>query len=625
MKNLYKFITSFYLLAFLALSMNAQETRIIRVEGWDPASGTNVDDYNNVLFDAVMADTTERKTNPNVIFELVRGHSYPQGKILKTYDFHLHIRAEEGDGFLPMLVPGKNTAGAYGSDYIYAYNDLTLENLYINCFTPDGKVLNRSIELNGLKMRAVIDGCFIDGDRGGAIAVLGDSTKLYITNVRAGNLGHRITVGGNGRIMDLRPTALYVDTLVMQNCTNYNSSDRIIRNMGTLVNYLLYDHNTAINNVGFHGALQLGKVRTAIVTNNVFANSISIGHVDSRTAEQTQPEKHFSVISMDTTSAIPNPVVVIRNNNIYTDAALTDVWAKYDSVSAPWEITPTLETAIGAGNVAKAWFAEPLNFVTFCGPISEYVDAYFTNPAATSFPENWCVGGQGGYFADELDASYGTTAVSYTAADMMYPVGDLNYYPELKSQWLEGIDLTPKATNAFLSDLKVDGASITGFVQSTTSYNVELANGTTQVPAVSYTLADDKASANIANAAALPGSTKVTVTAEDGTTVLEYMINFTVAVGIRDNSVKLSGNYPNPFTVSTEITYSIGKPARVELTVFDLTGRKLNVLVNQHQPAGYYSVTWNGDNASGKSLPKGMYFYRLSTAEGDVTRSMLKQ
>ena len=84
------------------------------------------------------------------------------------------------------------------------------------------------------------------------------------------------------------------------------------------------------------------------------------------------------------------------------------------------------------------------------------------------------------------------------------------------------------SNNDTLSDLKVDGTTITGFHPDTLTYNVELPYGTTTVPTVTYTLSDSKASAVKTDAASLPGSTTVQVTAEDGSTQT-YTINFTVA------------------------------------------------------------------------------------------------
>jgi len=83
--------------------------------------------------------------------------------------------------------------------------------------------------------------------------------------------------------------------------------------------------------------------------------------------------------------------------------------------------------------------------------------------------------------------------------------------------------------DAKLSDLKVDGVTVTGFDPATLTYDVELPYGTTTVPTVTYTLNDVKATAIKTDAAALPGSTTVAVTAEDGLVSQTYTINFTVA------------------------------------------------------------------------------------------------
>ena len=89
-------------------------------------------------------------------------------------------------------------------------------------------------------------------------------------------------------------------------------------------------------------------------------------------------------------------------------------------------------------------------------------------------------------------------------------------------------DIYLYSNNDTLSDLKVDGTTVTGFDPATLTYNVVLPYGTTTVPTVTYTLSDPKASAVQTDAGALPGATTVQVTAEDGSTQT-YTINFTVA------------------------------------------------------------------------------------------------
>lgn len=83
----------------------------------------------------------------------------------------------------------------------------------------------------------------------------------------------------------------------------------------------------------------------------------------------------------------------------------------------------------------------------------------------------------------------------------------------------------------------------------------------------------------------------------------------------------LSQNYPNPFNPSTVINYSLPKNGDVKLTLFDLTGKEIGVLVNGHHNAGSYEYELN---ASSLGLSSGIYFYRIDAGEfTDVKRMML--
>jgi len=82
-------------------------------------------------------------------------------------------------------------------------------------------------------------------------------------------------------------------------------------------------------------------------------------------------------------------------------------------------------------------------------------------------------------------------------------------------------------------------------------------------------------------------------------------------IGIDDNPYvaevfALEQNYPNPFNPSTLIKYSIPKNSFVKLSVYNLIGEEVNVVVNEEVDAGFYEVTFNAIN-----LPSGIYFYRL--------------
>ena len=68
----------------------------------------------------------------------------------------------------------------------------------------------------------------------------------------------------------------------------------------------------------------------------------------------------------------------------------------------------------------------------------------------------------------------------------------------------------------------------------------------------------------------------------------------------------LQKNYPDPFTSATTISYTLPEAAHVELTVYDITGRKIKTLVSKTQDAGSYSVNWNVE----QEVP-GLYFYKI--------------
>jgi hypothetical protein len=81
---------------------------------------------------------------------------------------------------------------------------------------------------------------------------------------------------------------------------------------------------------------------------------------------------------------------------------------------------------------------------------------------------------------------------------------------------------------------------------------------------------------------------------------------------------QLEQNYPNPFNPSTTIGYSVAGQSHVRLSITDILGREIAVLVDEQKAAGSYSAQWNA-----LEVPSGLYVSRLE-AEGNVaTRKML--
>lgn len=76
---------------------------------------------------------------------------------------------------------------------------------------------------------------------------------------------------------------------------------------------------------------------------------------------------------------------------------------------------------------------------------------------------------------------------------------------------------------------------------------------------------------------------------------------------------RLEQNYPNPFSFSTRINYSLGYSGHISLAVYDISGRKIQTLVHEFQTAGKHSINWDASQFS-----SGLYFYKLNVDQSTV-------
>lgn len=85
----------------------------------------------------------------------------------------------------------------------------------------------------------------------------------------------------------------------------------------------------------------------------------------------------------------------------------------------------------------------------------------------------------------------------------------------------------------------------------------------------------------------------------------------------------LHGNYPNPFNPTTTIRYDLADQSMTSLVIYNMLGQEVVTLVNSVQPAGMYSVTWNGESRTGKPVSSGVYLMRLNTDNGSFNHKMV--
>lgn len=95
--------------------------------------------------------------------------------------------------------------------------------------------------------------------------------------------------------------------------------------------------------------------------------------------------------------------------------------------------------------------------------------------------------------------------------------------------------------------------------------------------------------------------------------------------GLTDNETfRLDQNRPNPFTNSTTISYSLPIESQVKLEIYNINGERVLTLQDQKQPAGSFSIGWNGLDGNGNQVTSGVYFYRLQTDSTVQTRKMFR-
>ena len=113
----------------------------------------------------------------------------------------------------------------------------------------------------------------------------------------------------------------------------------------------------------------------------------------------------------------------------------------------------------------------------------------------------------------------------------------------------------------------------------------------------------------------------------DGTQKLVQSMKYNyLNVDVDPNPNKFSVNiinYPNPFNPVTSLRYDLSEDEFVNITIYDMVGRKVKTLVNGSQTAGYKSVQWNATNDNGAPVSAGIYLYTIQAGEFRQTKKMV--
>jgi hypothetical protein len=401
-----------------------------------------------------IADDKEDGIPAGRVYLLERGRYYLLSGTIVVDTFKLRIVGQEGpEDVQPAVVSaGLKEDGTGVWQFFKSSKDVEFKNVYFKGATPTEIQTGECVRFIAENTTLKVDNCVFDAFHfvtfhffkvGGGSA--------YITNSYFRNLNHKDGGKYNGRA--LRFLQADADTIVMQNNTFANSNSFFLdMNRFGQANYALIDHNTIVNTVKF--VFQWHHQTNAVVTNNLFYNGHSYGETASDRANQDPDGMIFGIFGIDTINTDMTGEaernVLLANNCWYYDDAVKAYWNSRDTVDgepflnsrsqAMFDDDATWPRLVEQDNINQS-----VNFAVFTSSARDSMVKFMEGDRdGTEKPILWGnhLGGNVYnilwplYGNESEDFSYAETDPAYTAGTDGYPIGDLNWFPDKKDQWL---------------------------------------------------------------------------------------------------------------------------------------------------------------------------------------------
>jgi hypothetical protein len=126
------------------------------------------------------------------------------------------------------------------------------------------------------------------------------------------------------------------------------------------------------------------------------------------------------------------------------------------------------------------------------------------------------------------------------------------------------------------------------------------------------------------------GDTITATTTDMNFNTSEFCQNYVVVTGIEENKItvvpegfELAQNRPNPFARTTAINYALPVESKVDLSIFDISGRLVRTLVDGMRTPGCYTTQWDGTDMQGRQAGPGVYMCIFKTGEFVTLRKMV--
>jgi hypothetical protein len=562
------------------------------------------------------------RVDPNRIYELKAGEFYIQNTAINITNpgGTLTIRGQTG-GKKPVWVKDEKDEVDVGSNQINS--SLTMQNIhYQNMQMSDRAMPWSAFNLNADSAHLLVEDCMVEFVNGIIwnlnSVVTGAEIEIRNSYFRDFNL---FTQWWASRVVQHKvPT----DKLIFENNTVAGGGLTMLA-QESLTEYAVINHNTFINNHKYPNLNQYWK--ECYFTNNLFVNANMVGEdmENVATGGQDPDALMHGITGVDTITGLRN------------------VWIQGKFyVGGPGGDSTEMVDGLGLEDII--YYAAD-NVVTYSPTLDAYyngtVDGIFED-APTSYLE-WGGVGAAPYKIVNVPGIWQNSRTEQLVADHANLVDENNhiYTIALDSLGLVTDPLPQAAADSFIQwnrnqwgvpDIATVGDPAKalyafGDYDPTTIPGVEIEaapageGGITKISDMiedfSYSLTltsksdglrigalhwNDEAYDGAASIAAIKAAYEAVTDVEDVEVTSELQLR----------------NYPNPFKSETTISFNLEKNSRVNLAVYDISGRKVEVLINENRLAGEHTVQF-----APASMGNSIYFIKLTTEDATVTQRMM--
>ncbi len=415
------------------------------------------------LNDQIVGDTATDGTRTETVYVLRRGAEYLVSGVFENHGWKIHMKAEDGDGDLPIVRVYPDAEGAIPWTMTGLYGDLEIENLYIDCQPSDTEQPPASWPFvsNAEGASVTYEGCVIANAGQGGVGIWGAADSVIINNCEFLNMGNISSLDlGNGRIIDCRSSE--INYLALTNNTFVNTVDRILRHRGGsgVLKEVVFDHNTIVNNAAYHGFIELGNVGNSVqITNNLMIDCMGLGADQSDEVRLTELDAHGETDDsgnplMVWVGSIPNDTTVYTiNKNIYSVSDKLQTFYTSEGVDeGPDQILTAHITGKLGDDAATAWVKKDVSLGEVPEAMTELYTWYYSpegaNKQKITTDEVDYDKKSYSYWLNDLDGSYSVTDSDFTGTDDV-AVGDPRWG---SSVTIPAYEVVLEAGDGFLND-----------------------------------------------------------------------------------------------------------------------------------------------------------------------------